>query len=147
MKEEFIENNILAWLHNKWFTTAEKNITEWWYDQKSQTYKKNKSNFVKRGRSDIQVLINWKFVAIEVKQPSEIDKFDKPLKILQERYIAAQIRLANKPLKTFRKSIKPYLHALEQKQYIEEIKMNWWYWFYCSWVADLEKKLKELEIL
>jgi len=138
MKEEQIEADILSYLYNQWYITAEKNITEWWYDKKRWFYRKNKSNFTKRWRADIQVLINWKLVVIEVKKPSEMKFFQKSLKDLQERYIDAQIRWI--------KSVKRYLHAVEQKQYINNIRKAWWYGFFASSVKEVEEWLKLLGI-
>ena len=136
-KEESIENEILSWLTIQHKILAWKNDIKGFYNQNKWFYQRNKSSFIIRWISDIWAIIEWKYIAIEVKKPSEMKFFDKSLKELQEQFIKAQTRnLSATRLKT-------YNHAIEQRQYLDDVIKNWWVWFFTSSIEQTSDRLKE----
>lgn len=137
-KEEYIEADILAFFMESWCKCVDKNLLVWYYNEKNWFYQKNKSGFVRNWRSDISVLWQWNAISIEVKKPCEMSFFDRPLEELKERYAQACFRI---------KDPKRYLHAVEQRQYLDDFIAEWWVWFFASSVDEVIRKLKENGIL
>lgn len=133
-REEYIESEILCYFLEKWCKAFWKNDIKWFYDAKNWTYRKNKSQFIRNWISDIWVLWKWKFIAIEVKKPSEMGFFDRDFSDLQKRYVNAISRVKNP---------KKYLHALEQKKYLNDVISEWWIWFFASSLDEVKEKLSE----
>jgi len=134
-KEEYIENKILCYFMEKWLKVFYKNDIKGFFNTKKWFYQRNKSNFIRNWISDISILHKWTFICIEVKKPSEMSFFDRDLKDLKERYIQAEIKWI--------KSIKRYKHALEQKEFLEDIKSEWWVWFFACSLEQVKERLKE----
>lgn len=134
-KEENIEAEILCYFMEKWCKCAEKNILAWYYNENKGMYQKNKSAFVRTWRSDVQVLRKWQLIVIEVKRPSEMSFFDKSIDQLREQMLQAQIRWV--------KNLKRHNHAVEQRQYLDDVISEWWIWFFASSVREVEERLEE----
>lgn len=132
-REEFIEADICDFLmFQKVFCW--KNDIKGYYDQKSKTYRKNKSNFILPGISDIGGLIPWtgRAFAIEVKRPEEMKFFDRPLEELKQEFIEATRRNIKAS------TIKRYQHAVEQATYIERVIQEGGVAFYASSIQDVK---------
>lgn len=132
-KEEYIESEILCYFLEKWWKAFWKNDIKGFYDQKNQTFKKNKSNFIRNWISDIGVLWKGIFIAIEVKKPSEMSFFDRPIEELQQRFAQASFRIKNP---------KKYLHAVEQRKFLDDIISEGWIWFFACSVEQVIERLK-----
>lgn len=132
-KEEYIEHEILCHFMEKWCKVNYKNDIKWFYNEKKWYYQKNKSNFIRNWISDITIFRNWTYIAIEVKKPSEMKYFDVSLSEAKERYIQAQLSWKN---------VKKARHAFEQREFIEDIKAEWWVWFFA---CSLDQVLERLE--
>lgn len=137
IKEEYIEIEILCYLMEKWLRAYWKNDIKWYYNEKLWAYQKNKSNFIRNWISDISFLKDWKFICIEVKRPSEIKFFDKDIKVLREDYIRAQLSWKSS------KTIKRYLHAVEQREFLNDIISEGWVWFFA---CSLDQVIERLNI-
>ncbi len=133
-KEEYIEAEILCYFMEKWCKVNYKNDIKGYYNEKIWWYQKNKSNFIRQGISDITVLKDGLYIAIEVKRPSEMRYFDVSLPEAKERYIRAQLNWKN---------IKKSRHAFEQKEFLEDIKAEWWIWFFACSLNQVKERLKE----
>lgn len=131
-KEESIESEILCYFLAKWIL-AWKNDIKWFYNQNKWFYQKNKSRFIRNWISDITALHRWTHIAIEVKKPSEMSFFDRTISDLRVRYAKAQIKGTNP---------KKYLHAIEQREFLNDVIKNWWVWFFASSVDEVIEKLK-----
>ena len=136
-KEEFIESEILCFFMEKWCKVNYKNDIKGFYDTKNNCFKRNKSNFIRNWISDITILRKGLYIAIEVKKPSEMKFFDKPLKELQEEYARAIYRV---------KDPKKYLHAIEQRQFLDDVIKEWWIWFFTHSLEHTKEKLKENKV-
>lgn len=135
-KEESIEAEILWYFLEKW-VLARKNDIKGFFNQNKWHYQRNKSNFIRNWISDITVLYKWKYIAIEVKKPSEMSFFDRDIKDLLNRCATAQMKWAES---------KKYLHAVEQKEFLNDIIKNWWIWFFASSLDQVKERLKENNI-
>mgnify|MGYP006959939785 CR=1 FL=1 len=140
-KEETIESEILCYFIEKWFKAFWKNDIKWYYNSKLWTYQKNKSSFIRNWISDISLLLNSRYIAIEVKRPSEMKFFNKPLEELNAGYVQTQIKGLSK------QTIRRYLHAKEQKEFIEDIKREWGVWFFACSLEMVKEKLREENII
>lgn len=136
-KEEYIEAEILSYFMSKGCKAFWKNDIKGFYDQQNGTYRKNKSNFIKNWISDISVLWDWTFICIEVKKPSEMSFFDRPLDELEKRY-------AEQLFKVRKTAPKKYLHALEQRKFLDSIIDEWWIWFFACSLEQVKERLAEL---
>jgi len=137
-KEEYIELEILCYFMEKWCRVNYKNDIKWFYNANRWLYQKNKSNFIRNGISDITVLRNWIYIAIEVKRPSEMKYFDVSLQVAKERWINAEITW---------KSVKRAKHAKEQKEFLEDIISEGWVWFFASSLDQVIDRLEEYWII
>lgn len=135
-KEENIELEICCFFMERWILCWHNDV-KGFYNSQKWFYQRNKNNFIRRGISDITALINWIHVAIEVKTPSEVKFFDKSLKELKEKYAQATINWKNE---------KKYLHALEQREFLDDVISNWWIWFFACSVDQVKEKLKKFNI-
>lgn len=140
-KEETIESEILCYFMEKGFKVFYKNDIKWFYNSKLKTYQKNKSPFIRNWISDISLLLNGTYIVIEVKRPSEMKFFNKSMLELHVRYAQAIARGKSK------QTIKKYLHAQEQKKFIEDIKSEWGVWFFACSLEMVKEKLKEENII
>lgn len=70
LSEKDIETSILRYLEFIPGCYAWKNHTGGYFDSKTKTFKKQRSKYAINGVSDILGVYNGKFVAIEVKKPS-----------------------------------------------------------------------------
>ncbi len=141
--EEATENNMLEFLdYHK--VHVEKKITKGYYNENKGIYQRNKSPFARRGSSDIHGTIpdTWRGLYIEVKKPSEMAFFDRPVKVLQD-----ELHKATYERKVRSWTLKKYQHALEQAQYIEEKLRCWAVAFFASSVDEMVKKLKDFDVV
>lgn len=132
-KEENIESEILCFFLEKWIL-ARKNDIKGFFNQNKWFYQKNKSNFIRNGISDITALYQWKYIAIEVKKPSEMKFFDIDLKTLINNRFQAELRWVNP---------KKYLHAVEQREFLDDVIKAWWVWFFASSLQQTKDRLKD----
>lgn len=132
-KEESIEAEILCFFLEKWIL-ARKNDIKWYYNEKLWVYQKNKSNFIRNGISDITALYKWKYIAIEVKKPSEMKFFDKTIEELRLEFAKATMR-----------NVKPkkYFHAVQQREFLDDVIKAWWVGFFASSVKEVKERLLE----
>ena len=135
-KEKDIESEILCYFLEKWILGWKRDV-RWYYNEKKWFYQKSNSPFVRRWEADITVLYKWKYIAIEVKKPSEMSFFDRDIKDLLNRCATAQMKWAES---------KKYLHAVEQKEFLNDIIKNWWIWFFASSLDQVKERLKENNI-
>lgn len=135
-QEIYIEHEILCYLMQKGVKAIWKNDIKGFYNEKKGFYQRNKSNFIRTWISDISFLYKGKFVCIEVKTQKQMSSFDKTYKELNDKYIKAQIS-GKSPT-----TIKKYLHAVEQKKFIDDIIESWWVWFFASSVDQVIERLK-----
>jgi len=131
-KEEYIESDILCYFLSHWILSW-KNDIKWFFNQKKWFYQKNKSNFIRNWISDITVLYKWIHIAIEVKKPSEMSFFDRTISDLRVRCAKAQMDWTNP---------KKYLHAIEQKEFLNDVIKNWGVWFFACSLEQVIEKLK-----
>ncbi len=137
-QEKFIENEILCYFMEKWCRVSYKNDIKGFYNEKKWFYQKNQSPFIRNWISDIMVFRKKQLIAIEVKKPSEMSFFDRELEDLRQRYIQAEIRWIS--------NIKKYKHAVEQKEFLEDIKIEGWVWFFACSLEQVKEILKENNI-
>lgn len=135
-KEEYIEIEIHSWLISHWIFSWS-NLMRWFYDEKAGKYKGNKNPFYKNWISDISVLIDWNFVCIEVKKPEEMTFFDHDIHNLRKRLAEAQFRGVKKAM------LKKYVHAIEQREFLDNIIKSGWIWFFSSSVKQTVERLRE----
>ena len=140
-KEEYIESEILCYFLEKWCKVWYKNDIKWFYDAKVWVYKRNKSNFIRNWISDITILRKWKYIAIEVKKPSEMKFFDQDIWTLRQELWLAFARW----LKS--NSLKKYRHAVEQREFLDDIIQEWWIWFFASSLEQVKERLQENWVL
>lgn len=140
--EESIESQILYWLDINW-VSVEKVSSEWYYNAEKKFYQKRKSPYSRSGTADIHGCIpdTWRALYIEVKKPSEMSFFDKPVHVLQEELIKATY-----DKKLSKSSLKRYNHALEQAMYIEDKIKHGAVAFYASSTDETIQKLKNFWI-
>ena len=136
-KEEQIEAEILCFFLAKW-VLSRKNDIKGFFNQNKWFYQKNKSHFIRNGISDITALYNWKHIAIEVKKPSEMSFFDRDIDTLRQEYAKAMYRV---------KDPKRYLHAVEQREFLDDIIQEWWVWFFASSLEQVIERLRENGII
>jgi hypothetical protein len=117
------------------------NDIKWFYNEKLWTYQKSKNNFIIKWISDISILFDWKFIAIEVKRPEELKFFEKSIEELEELYNQSIETNKSKSL------VKKYLHAIEQNRFLIDINQNWWIWFFTSSLDETIEKLKKFNII
>jgi len=132
-KEENIEAEILCFFLETW-VLARKNDIKGFFNQNKWFYQKNKSNFIRNGISDITALYQWKYIAIEVKKPSEMNFFDRDIETLRQEYAKAIYRV---------KDPKRYLHAVEQREFLDDIIKNWWIWFFACSIKEVRERLEK----
>lgn len=136
MNEQFIEADILEFLEKNW-VHAEKITNEGFFDQNKKIFRRRKSAFSRNGTADIHATIPpyGRALYIEVKTPKEINFFDRPIDELKKRLQKAKVANPNK-----------YIHAIEQRKYLDEkIKLGA-VAFFASSVADVKKKLVEFGV-
>ncbi len=133
-KEEYIEAEILCFFLEKWILSW-KNDIKWYYNEKLWAYQKNKSNFIRNWISDITAVYKWLHIAIEVKKPSEMSFFDKPIDELNIEFAKATMRNVKDP--------KKYLHAVQQREFLDDIIKNWGVWFFACSLSQVKERLKE----
>jgi len=132
-KEQYIEIEICAWLMEEWAMVWD-NEMRGFYNEKLWFYQRNNNNFVRPGISDVMALVQWRFIAIEVKKPSEMSFFDRTIEDLRERFAKAQYT-TKKP--------KKYHHAVEQREFLDDVIKNWWTWFFASSIEQARERLEE----
>lgn len=135
-KEEYIEADILDFLTIQ-KVLCWKNDIKGYFNEKQWRYQRNKSNFIRRGISDVSAIIEWRHFAIEVKKPSEMAFFDKPLKELKEQF--AIVLRSNLKSSTLKK----YQHAIEQREFLDDVIKAWWVWFFVSSLDELVRNLRK----
>lgn len=138
-KEEYIENDILDWLHSIG-GSADKIVSEGFYDVNKGIYRQRKSHYVRPGISDIiGTLPNGRYIAIEVKKPSEMSFFDRPIEDLVAREKEQLIKVARNEVKGA--SVKKYSHAVEQRSFLLDKIARGGVGFFASSVDDCIKAL------
>lgn len=140
-KEEFIESEILCYFMGKWCNVFYKNDIKGYFDQKLWVYRKNKSNFIRNWISDITVLRKWKYIAIEVKKISEMKFFDRDVETLRQNLWIAQMKWLSKS------RINTYVHAVEQREFLDDVIKEWWVWFFASSLEQVKERLEENWVL
>lgn len=133
-KEEYIEAEILCFFL-EWWILSWKNDIKGFFNQNKGFYQKNKSNFIRNGISDITALYKWKHIAIEVKKPSEMSFFDRDIEVLRIEFAKATMRNVKDP--------KKYLHAVEQREFLNDVIKNWGVWFFACSLSQVKERLKE----
>lgn len=132
-KEEYIEADILEYLtlHG---VSCEKIVTEWYFDTNRGFYRTRKSRFVKKWSADIQGTIapDGRALYIEVKKPSEMAFFDRSVQDITEAMLASSA--VNK---------RKYVHAIEQREYLDEKLKCWAVAFFASSVKQVQERLVE----
>jgi hypothetical protein len=123
----FMEHGVFSW----------SNLMRWFYDEKAWKYRWNKNNFYKNWISDISAIIAETFCCIEVKKPSEMSFFDRKLPDLKKRFTNAQKRNLSK------ETLKKYKHAIDQREFLDNVIKNGWVWFFASSVEQVIERLKE----
>jgi len=138
-KEEFIEIEILSYLMDTYWEEGffYHNDIKWFYSEKTKSYRRNKNNFIQRGISDITGALRGKYIAIEVKKPSEMKFFDKSLEDLQKAFNEAE--LSGKSPSTLKK----YVHAIEQREFLDKVVKAGGIGFFASSVEEVKEKLKD----
>lgn len=137
-KEEYIESEILCFFKEKWYKVAYKNDIKWYWNANKQIYQKNKSPFIRRWISDIEVYRNPYKIVIEVKKPSQMSFFTKSIEELNTLYAKAMYGWKS------RKTIEKYRHAVEQRQYIDDVIAEWGIWFFACSLEQVKEKLKDI---
>lgn len=140
-KEEYIESEILCYFLEKWCKVHYKNDIKWFYDWRLWVYKRNKSNFIRRWISDITVLRKWRYIAIEVKKPSEMKFFDQDIHSLKDQFAQA----CAKWLKSW--SLKRYRHAIEQREFLDDVESEWGVAFFACSLDQVRARLHEWWVL
>lgn len=132
-REELIEADILEYLTTNW-VSCEKITTEWYYDAKCGFYRRRKSCYAKRWSADIQWSIPpyWRALYIEVKKPEEMKFFDRSVE---------EITLAM--CKSSAQNKKRFIHAIEQREYLDEKIKSWAVAFFASSVEEVKVRLRE----
>ena len=135
-REEFIEYDILEYLSKK-IPLVYHNDIKGYFDQNRWFYRKNKNWYIRQGISDITgILPDGIYLAIEVKKPSEMAFFDRPIEELTQRYAEAFAR------NVWTSTIKKYEHAILQRQFLDDVISAWWVAFFASSVKEVEQELK-----
>jgi hypothetical protein len=135
-REEFIEYEILEYLSTI-IPLVYHNDIKGFYDQNKWVYRKNKNPYIRQGISDITgILPDGLFLAIEVKRPSEMSFFDRPMKELEER--CARVFVTNRSSSTLKK----HEHAILQRQFLDDVIAAWGVAFFASSVEEVEQELK-----
>lgn len=132
-KEEFIELEIHCLFMENWILSWHNDI-KWFFNEKKWHYQRNNNNFIRRWISDVIALYKWQTIAIEVKKPSEMKFFDRDIDTLRLEFAKSEYRI---------KDPRRYLHALEQKEFLNDVIKNWWIGFFASSVDEVKIKLKE----
>ncbi len=135
-KEEYIEGDILDWLKMHW-VECYKNDIKGYYNEKKWYYQKNKSNYIRRWISDITAIIEGRYIAIEVKKPSEMKFFDKSLQELKKNLEEAYTRNISES------TIKKYIHAVEQRGFLDDIIASGGIWFFTQSIKQTQERLEE----
>lgn len=137
IKEEYIEAQILEFLTLNG-VSCEKIVTDGYFDANRWFYRKRKSNFVRKGSSDIQWTIppDGRSLHIEVKQPEEMQFFDRPLSELTERMIQSKAEKKDK-----------YLRAISQREYLDEKIKAWWVAFFACSIEQVKERLIEQGVI
>jgi len=132
-KEEYIEADILEYLTLQG-VSCEKIVSEGYYDKNKWIYRTRKSAFVKNWTADIAWTIPPRGLSlhIEVKKPEEMKFFDHSIQVLTERMIQSKAKSKTK-----------YLHAIAQREYLDEKIKVWWVAFFASSVQEVIERLKE----
>lgn len=89
---------------------------------------------MRNGISDVMALVEGRFIAIEVKKPAEMSFFDRPIEELRERFAKAQYTVKNP---------KKYLHAIEQREFLDEVIANGGTGFFASSIEQARERLIE----
>lgn len=89
---------------------------------------------MRNGISDIMALVEGRFIAIEVKKPSEMSFFDRPIKELRERFAKAHFTTKNP---------KKYLHAVEQREFLDSVTANGGTAFFACSIDQAKERLEE----
>lgn len=135
-REEFIEYDILDYLSKK-IPLVYHNDIKGYFDQNKWVYRKNKNPYIRQGISDITWLLpEWRYLAIEVKKPSEMAFFDRPIEELTRSYAEAFAR------NVWTSTIKKYEHAILQRQFLDDVIAAWGVAFFASSVEEVEQELK-----
>lgn len=130
IKESEIQESILHFLNfQKVYCRENKSV--WFYDTKNWFFRKNKSPYYKNGVSDILWILDGRFLAIEVKTPSEYKMSQKSIFELQKRM---------KKLKP--STQKKYKHFIEQQEFIQNINNKGGIWFFAD---SVERVIEEFE--
>lgn len=93
----------------------------------------------------IGVMPNGRYVAIEVKTPTDLSFFDRPLEELIARENEAIAKFARREIK--QEGIKKYTHAVEQRRYLDSKIENGGIGFFASTVEDCIKRFAEFGIV
>ena len=137
-REEFIEYDILDYLRSRW-VFAYHNDIKGYYDQNRGIYRKNKNPYILQGIADITwILPEWEYLAIEVKKPSEMAFFDRPIEELKERYAQAFTRNISSSL------LKKHEHAVLQRSFLDDVERAGGTAFFASSVEEVDMELKRL---
>lgn len=130
--EEYIESAILTWLMSQW-VSADKIVSGWWYDSNKWIYRKQKSQFARRGISDIVWVLPWgRALYIEVKKPSEMQFFDSSEEEMKQRMQDSRAHNKNR-----------YVHALEQIKFLTEKRSLGAVAFFSSSVDQTRQRMEE----
>jgi len=89
---------------------------------------------------------NGRYLAIEVKTPTDLSFFDRTLEELIERENEAIAKFARREIKT-QDAIKKYTHAVEQRRYLDSKIENGGIGFFASTVEDCIKRFAEFGIV
>ncbi len=140
MKEKDIEEDIFQYLEfNKIF--AFKVNTKGNFNPKIGAYMKL-SKYTRRGVSDIIGIIQGQFLAIEVKKPSEINFFLKSYEELEQVYCESLMK-GEKGASRAKKAE----HAIEQKQFIDEVIEEGGVGFFAKSLHDVQEGLKDYDLM
>lgn len=143
-KEEYYEADILAWLRSVGIS-ADKIVNEGFYNARKGFYQPRKSNFIPLGMSDIiGCMPNGRYLAIEVKTPTDLPFFDKPLQELIDRENDAIARFWRREIEE--EAIKKYTHAVQQRKYLDSKIENGGIGFFASSVDDCIKRFGDFGI-
>lgn len=134
--EKYIEADILDFLTVQ-KVLCWKNDIKWFFDEKTQSYKRNHSNFIRRWIPDIMFVIEWRIIAVEVKKPSEMAFFDKSIQELKDQFAIAMRSNLTKS------TLKKYNHAIEQRAFLDEIIEAGWVGFFASSLEQFIKRMKQ----
>jgi len=135
-KEEYIETEIHSWFISHWIFSWS-NLMRWFYDEKAWKYRGNKNPFHKNWISDVSAIIDSTFVCIEVKKSEEMSFFDRDIQDLRKRLAEAQFKWV------WKTTLKKYLHAVEQREFLDNIIKWGGIWFFSSSLKQTVERLEQ----